>query len=424
MYLNYNKVNQMTIGLVLFLSIYIYSYLFDDFILLPFVLVMVLSCFIIACRKNLPLVLFGFFIFLFPFDFLLAYFSGEKLLPVYKLEYINDVFLFLGVALSILSPFISTNGVGLIGTDLAFIRSNKVLVLYLMIAALLTISIRGESVLFVDGSYQQYQDNLSKGSGVIEYTLMLFIASIFFKKNRILKIISIICVLFYIFKMILLGFRVQSMVALLVLCFMVLNKNPKPITNLILCLVAFFSMLSYGILKEGINIFEDGLSFNILLDTRYGYVQSHQHGVLSSSTVMLSYPSSDDIPELLNWPAAALASTIPRFVLDSTIPFVYPSAYIQKFEYTPGGGLFPVQIMYLLGLPGLIIISFLLGRIFLGYINAKKTDVYVVSGVTLLCFFPRWVSYDFFNFGFRTLFMVLILVYGPIIISRFLDSND
>lgn len=399
----------------MFTLLYIFSIYKNSYSLIPTLLIIVILVTIYLIRGDLPLVLFWFFLFLFPFDFLLGVYSGEKLLPVYKFEYLNEVFYSFSISISIFASFMknSSGRVALIGHGLSLVRLDAVLYIYILAAFILTVSIKGDISLFSENSYRQYQENLRMGSGIIEYVLMIFIATIFFKKSSYMLFLCVACILFYIVKMLLLGFRVQAIVGVLILFFMIRNKHPKPIVNITLCFLSFFFMLSYGIIKEGVNVLEHGVTFNVLLDTRYGYIQSHQHGVLSSSSVILSHPLPSDIPSALVMPSTVLASILPRFLLDSYIPFVYPSAYVQTFEYTPGGGIFSTQILHLLGGGGLLLLSLLLAIIFRLYLIAKSVNIFVVSGITLLCFFPRWVSYDFFNFGMRTILIVLFLVYIP-----------
>ncbi|EIC2299056.1 hypothetical protein K9823_003382 [Vibrio cholerae] len=399
----------------IFTLLYIFSIYQSSYSLIPIFLIIVILIAIYLVRYDLPLVLFWFFLFLFPFDFLLGLYSGGKLLPVYKFEYLNQVFYSFSISISILASFMkdSSRRVVFIGHGLSLIRSDTILYIYILAAFALTVSIKGNISVFSENSYSQYQDNLRMGSGIIEYVLMIFIAILFFRKSSVLLFLCVACISFYIVKMFLLGFRVQTIVGVLILFFMIRNKHPKPILNIMLCFCSFLFMLSYGIIKEGVNIIDDGVTFNVLLDTRYGYIQSHQHGVLSSSSVILSHPLPNDIPSVLLIPSTFLASILPRFLLDSYIPFVYPSAYVQTFEYTPGGGIFSTQIFHLLGTAGLLFLSFLLAMTFRLYLVSKSVNIFVVSAITLLCFFPRWVSYDFFNFGMRTILIVLFLVYTP-----------
>lgn len=386
--------------------------------LILFVTLFISSAAMYNTRKNLYIFLLSFFIFLFPFDYSIGHFSGFSLYPFYRFENMAMVFFCISVFSSILSSLnvqspnvIYEHG---LSENFEFVSGRLVLWSLMCLSLIMLIAIKGQVSIFSGGdSYSTYQDNLRSGSGVIEYTLMVFLACLFYKKNKTEKTILTVIVFIYIIKTILFGFRVQALVAIIILSVLLLKKYPSSKFNFGICFSGFLIMIVYGVIKEGVSIFDGDIGFNILLDTRYGYVQSHQHGVLSSSSIILAY-DNDEISKVLYWPAALITAFLPRRVINDELGFMYPSAYVQFFDYTPGGGFFLVQILSLLGPIGVAVIS-----IFLFYIlnsfssNVNLKGPLLIAAICLLCFFPRWVSYDFLNFGIRTIFIVLGLVYLP-----------
>lgn len=423
MMLSYSTDNIFKTLFILLLSIafYIPSIIDSNNIYPILVWSFILCSYNLYCSRHfLNMSLFWLFLLMFPWDYLLVKISNATFFYVYKHEYMAEVLFSLCVFCSFMSTVSSSKSKKIYyhtGNSLALFSSNSLYYIYIIIALIITISIKGENIILSAKSYSTYQENLNSGNGLIEYVLMIFIACLFFKKNKHMKLLLFILLSIYILKMILLGFRVQAMIAIIIMSLLIINGRMKVKYNLLLCFIGLFSTLIYGLIKEGVNISEQTLSLELLLDTRYGYVQSHQQGVLSSSTVISSYPN-DSIPYVFRWPAALIISIIPRSMIVDWLPFMYPSAYIRDFQYIPGGGLFTVQINFLLGYFGLILFSIIIAWIFKKDLYQKKSSVYTIITTTLLCFFPRWVSYDFFNYGVRSCIVVLVLVYIGIILKK------
>lgn len=405
--------------LLLSISIYLFSIIDNDNIYPMLILSFSLCLYNLYCSRHyLNIALFWLFLLMFPWDYLLVKISNAPFFYVYKHEYMIDVLFSLCIFCSFMSTTSSSKEVNFhTGKNLEFFSSKSLFYIYIISALIITLSIQGNNIILSTKSYSTYQENLSNGNGLIEYVLMIFIACLFFKKNKKMKWIFFSLLSIYIIKMILLGFRVQAMVAIIIMSFLIINGKMKARYNLLLCFIGLFSTLLYGFIKEGVNISEQALSLELLLDTRYGYVQSHQQGVLSSSTVISSYPN-DSIPYIFRWPAAFIISILPRSIIVDWLPFMYPSAYVRDFQYIPGGGLFTVQIKFLLGYLGLILFSAIIALILKKDFQKQSASIYTIFTTTLLCFFPRWVSYDFFNYGVRSCVIVLILVYIGVFLKK------
>lgn len=415
----YRKNDFFKITFFLLLSIFIYILSLIQNSIYPVLIFTLMLCLynLFLSRKSLNLSLFWLFISLFPWDYLLVKISGATFLYVYKHEYMADILFSLCIFCTFMLTVNNKNEHYHTGNKLEILTGNYIYYIYIILSFLITVYIKGESIISSDKSYSTYQENLNSGNGLTEYVLMIFIACLFFKKNTKMKFFFYAIISFYILKMVLLGFRVQAIIAIIIMSYLFFNERIKIKYNLLLCLLGLFSTLIYGFIKEGITISEQTISLELLLDTRYGYVQSHQQGVLSSSTVILSYENTD-IPYILRWPAMFIVSILPRYFVGDLLPSMYPSTYVSRFEYIPGGGLFTSQIQFALGYIGLIFFSFIISYLFRKDLKQEKASIFTIIITTLLCFFPRWVSYDFFNYGIRSCVIVLLLVYFGKVLSK------
>ncbi|WIG69270.1 oligosaccharide repeat unit polymerase [Photobacterium damselae] len=348
-----------------------------------------------------------FFILLFPFDFLLVYYSGVKFFPGYDFNNINIVFLCLLLFQSTIF-YISPPKIMSYNYDFEAIKSDLILYILIFIYAVGVLLLSGGNIFNSTESYDLYQDNLNAGSGLYEYLIMLSCLIVLFKKNKKQKIIFIFFLSLYVIKTVLFGFRVQAIMQFIVLYIVVINRDLKPYMLFIALGGGFLLILSYGFMKEGMNF--DNINLSLLIDTRYGYAQSHQQGVLSSSTAILNYTNEINY-KLFNIPSVFMASILPRGLVGDIIPWAYPAAFVKQFQYTPGGGLFIVQIYFLFGFTGLFISSILITFLINKICNQRyKNRLIVCFSLILVVFFPRWISYDFFNYFMRSSIMVFCTV--------------
>lgn len=362
--------------------------------------------------KRVFLFFIFFFLFLFPFDFLISYIAEVPLIGVYKLNELPFIFLLYNI-FQISCFFIVKANCEFNYRSIEFMNSKKIYYILLIILSIGIFLLKGSNIFTSQGTYQAYEDNLSAASGLNEYLLILAIFILFFRKNTIERLIFVLLMLFYVYKSISFGFRVQSIMAIFIIGITIVKKDPSKYIIWFSAFLGFFAILLFGFLKEGADVSKLGVK--LLVDDRYGYAQSHQHGVLSSSSTVLSRYSDRLISEkILDIPSAVLSSTLPRRFVGNDIPRVYPSAYVQQYEYTPGGVLFIVHVYSLLGFPGYIVLLVLFVLLFSGFnkcdsVMNSKDKFFVVPVVTFFVFFVRWISYDFFNYGLRTLFILLLL---------------
>ncbi|WP_339067889.1 hypothetical protein [Teredinibacter turnerae] len=362
-------------------------------------------------RRRVFLFCIYFFIFSFYFDFSLTLISGVPLFWGYQKDLIPLTFFlinfFLSLSLLLYSPLSSMKF-----RELEEFYSPLACWMLLFLGFVGLFFLKGENIFSSVASYSAYQKNLANASGLNEYLIMLAILLLFFKKNFLLRVTFVFFIGLYIVKSIGFGFRVQSLMMLLVLFVAIARGDLKPLYTVSLASLGFVLMLLVGFLKEGESIENFGL--HMLIDDRNGYAQSHQHGVLSASSVILKhYDKELVVRTAFGVGGAVVASIIPRRFVNDAAPWAYPSTFAQSFQYTPGGGFFVVQIVFLLG-PFLGCL-FLFGILWV--LNCVARDDFVrlsvygrAFGVVLFIFFPRWISYDFFNYAMRTGFLLLVTI--------------
>jgi hypothetical protein len=389
------------ISLSIFIIFYFIAEGVGNYYLMPLILLILSYYLIIKFRKRTLFSLLLFFISLFPSDFLLVYFSGVTFFWVLDFNNINFVFLTCAIPLSFFL-LISTPREYILNYSVDFVHDKTIQYLLIFIYLVGTLYLSGENIFEASKSYSTYQENIKGASGLNEYLILLSCFFVLFKRTRVINIIISLILFVYILKSSLYGFRVQALMQFIVLYFITVNKDVKSKYLFIVLISGFFLMLLFGFAKEGMEF--DHIGLELLIDTRNGYAQSHQQGVLSSSSAILNYQYH--VPNILiNLPSVFSVSIIPRGLVGDLFPWAYPSSFVQNFQYTPGGGLFTTQIYFLLGFPGLIIISFLMTLLFgkfLEFDKEKPTPIIILLFVVAVVFFPRWVSYDYFNYYVRS----------------------
>ncbi|WP_172588450.1 hypothetical protein, partial [Shewanella xiamenensis] len=128
--------------------------------------------------------------------------------------------------------------------------------------------LKGSNIFTSQGTYQAYEDNLSAASGLNEYLLILAIFILFFRKNTIERLIFVLLMLFYVYKSISFGFRVQSIMAIFIIGITIVKKDPSKYIIWFSAFLGFFAILLFGFLKEGADVSKLGVK--LLVDDRYG----------------------------------------------------------------------------------------------------------------------------------------------------------
>ena len=269
----------------------------------------------------------------------------------------------------------------------------------------------GVVVVGSEGGYQSYRDNIKQGSGIIEYLLLIFVVLSSFRRNFLMTSFFVFLVLIYAVKCALLGFRVQSVMAIILLIAIFL-PSMRPRVTIFLAVVGGGFALLLGVLKHGLQFEIASLIIN------GNYLQTPHGGAAASSTVILG------LLDLNLWESATslLAFILPRGIIGDIVPWAYPGSYVQMSESTPGGVLVGVYGYYLAGFFGVVLISILLKFMIDGLCkNNARTPMEVVWGfcaVSFFIFFPRWFLYDFGNYGPRMILTFLVMLLLAYIASK------
>ncbi len=250
-----------------------------------------------------------------------------------------------------------------------------------------------------NGGYSGYVDNLEAGSGLIEYVLIFFCYLFLYKNlNFFERILRLLLILIFIVKCNLYGFRIQGIMAVLLLFYVIFSNKISALKTIIVFFPTVILAMLLGLAKH-----TDNLDLALLLNN--DAIESTHMGTIISGTIALkSYPINYgySLLSLITW-------IFPPSLLTSSIPELYPSVYSQKFLGAAGGMPFPIT-GYLFGnYFGVLIIGIIAAFFVYLIINSSKNNLFKFLSMVLITFFPRWILYDFVNFGIRTFIYSLLL---------------
>lgn len=281
--------------------------------------------------------------------------------------------------------------------------SDGVISLLIIVGFLLVhFGVQGQSVIGAD--YETYRQNIAAGSGLIEYLLLYFIFIASLRKNGFAHYAFALLLLFYFLKCSVLGFRVQAIMAGLVFIASFMGETP-PRRMLVFIIFGFLLALLLGGLKHSGDIIAGAALLNS------GYIQSAHSGSLVSSTNILSVLD-------LGWAARLqmiFSFLAPFSVFGDDVPWAQPGRYVQNFVPTPGGVLAGVHVYLIAGVPGVLLLGFLVRAVIKVYIapparlDGALHSVFWGAALVALCFVPRWALYDVGNYGFRMVLTYIVL---------------
>lgn len=272
---------------------------------------------------------------------------------------------------------------------------------------------KGNIMLGKTNAYAIYKNNLMVESGLPEYLIIFLIIMFIFGKSKYKNCALIIITLLYTAKLVLLGYRVQSLAALLFIYFAFFDGKFKQSVVVGGSMIGMIAMLIFGKVKDGIYDFSlDKLFF----DAGYGFVMSHQTNMYYSSTVYLGFIEDG----ILNLKTRMVSSI--GFILNTIIPSKYIKAFIPEGQlavwghnYTPygGGGLPAVYFYVWFGIMGVLILAIGLSKIIkatsLRDSRKKHSVLHDIMALTIIITSPRWIFYDPGNFLFRIPIYIIIL---------------
>ena len=250
-----------------------------------------------------------------------------------------------------------------------------------------------------NGGYSGYVDNLESGSGLIEYVLILFCYLFLFSDlNKLERFLRLIIIIIFIVKCNLYGFRIQGIMAALLLFYILFSKKVSALKVILIFFPTVVLAMLLGLAKH-----TDNLDLALLLNND-AIESTHMGTVISGTVALKTYPINYgySILSLITW-------ILPPSLLTSSLPELYPSVYSQKFLGAAGGMPFPIT-GYLFGnYIGVIIIGIIAAFFVYIILNYSKSNLFKFLSMVIVSFFPRWVLYDFVNFGIRTLIYAFIL---------------
>lgn len=266
----------------------------------------------------------------------------------------------------------------------------------------------------VNGGFEGYTDNLEKGSGIIEYVLILFCFLFLFKNvSRVFKVLRTILILVYIIKCNLYGFRIQGIMASVLLYNVFIASRVSTFKSVLIFFPGVILAMLLGLAKH-----TDKLELALLLNN--DAIESTHMGTTISGTIALkSYPTSytASVFSIVTW-------IIPPSVLAEKFPELYPSKYAQDKLGAAGGMPFPITGYLFASIIGVLVFSSIFCYFFYIIINSNKSSLFHFLSLVIIVFFPRWILYDFVNFGIRTvIYSFLFFVIMNTIDKYFLKST-
>ncbi|MBB5622326.1 hypothetical protein HDE69_003401 [Pedobacter cryoconitis] len=363
-------------------------------------------------RKVQPALIMAVF-FLSYVMYLLPYYFNDYLISAHSKYYIKELYdKTLGIhVLFLLSLYFFLSGKfnekQLLIKDLIKPRENTIIfgLLYLAMLGIL-LTVKGESVLTTD-SYATYIENLEKQGGSLEYFYILFICAYYFTTSKKLRNLLLLLVAYYVYTTVTKGYRIQ-LVQVIFLTF-VLFFDGKFRSKYVMLLSFFGFILSeiIGVMKNvGSVSFEE---FMKLYDNASGIIITNQTDVFYTSVVFVGIIRDG----IMSFPIRVWSAV--GFFWNCLVPssFVWTEARIPQFasKYTSlgGGGLLSVYFYVWFGYLGSIGIGALLAKLFNKIYSSDKKTVFKITGLMILCTFPRWFAYDPANFLIRLPLYLLIL---------------
>jgi hypothetical protein len=360
---------------------------------------------------------FFYLLYLIPYYFFNIYISDY--FEYQGKEYINDVLLIHVLFLALLNFFIKSSIYKPISKSFIKIKSN---VLFYFISSIIFLSsiflVHGDNIFLSSNTYVTYINNLRNNSGMVEYLLILFAILYIYTNNKVQHYIFNIIFLIIIYKMFILGFRVQLLMYIILYYLLYIDARIKSIYVLYISIIGFSLMSIIGILKDAGKINLMKIFFNI----NDGFILSHHTGVIYSSSVYIGLLKDnivDTFTVFFGGIGFLLNMIIPGRFIKEYIPEGQIHSFAKELANYGGGGLPEVIIYYYYSFIGVIVFAYLFSRV-INYSNISKTNSNVKSLVVLIILvtFPRWLSYDPANFFFRLPLYALILYMLTKIIPR------
>lgn len=371
-------------------------------------------------RKVLLLLLFNFFIFAINFYLTLYLIFGYRISEVYYESYYNPknmgIFLFsILLFKASLVTFINIRGDYIPLREKIFKIRNRgfYYVVFVLIFLLSIFGFDGEIVFLSESPYMSYISNLEKNSGIVEYMIILLIILWLLEDSKVKKYMTKFLFVFILFKLFLLGFRVQFLMYLLLFYIFYLDGKVKTWTFVFYTLIGYIFANFFGVLKE-IGIKDVSTIFNridyLFTGSSNEFILSHFTGVITSSMVIIGNLTYED--RFMSMIGTFINAILPNSIVNSFIPQVNIPKYVFLYkDKLPGGLFFPTEFYLKFGMLGPIFLGYFLSLIFnktLSSMYNAKQFTYLYS-ILVFSEMPRWLFYTQVDYLFRQAFYMFFI---------------
>lgn len=416
-----NRLYRQIFSLLFFLII-IFSIFFKLDKIILFFLLITNFILIYTLRKNIPLFIFSIFISfytiaLIPYFYLnyqISFFDKFNTLSLYS-QTLKVHSLFLTSFLF----FIPKNNFN--NDYLEYLRLNNKqnnFIFYFFYFLCIISMIKGMSGvnLFESG---QYSGDLVLKSSFYEYFILFFLIAFYFSSRKSLHLLLLIIIyLFYCFKTLLYGGRIEivQISIMFFLIYTVTNKIKVSKFKILIFLLFFyyFNIIVSNVRNNPENLINkeyievlNPLSF---INSGNKVIYSNEGEVFHSSVRFIGMIETDVLP-LKDRLVSIMTFPFSVFVPTNVLP---PSAslisYKQDEVTSGGGGLISAYFFVWFSWLGPILIGFFLIKIF-SKIQYSKSVYYKLYGIMILSTFPRWYSYNPLIF-IKLCFWVIPLVWS------------
>jgi len=374
-----------------------------------------------------PLLLLSLYLFLY-FLYLLPYFYFGIRLSQYtlynKYDYFNKIlFIFylfyLGLLMSsIKSVNLQKNRL----VDLITIKPNSgisTLVLCVVIVALMFLFKQGKSVIGSSSAYSVYTQNLEEGNSLGLYILLVLFYLFFLIKKKRRTIVMAFLFLVFAYYCISRGFRMVLAPMLMLAFILFFELRWKTIILVGITFLGFVLLIMVNSIKMN-NLLS--LNFHTMFNDNSSkdFIIAHHADILYGGASALGGVKEGNIT-ILHRLLLSIGLVTEAIIPPSFLPAVmkYPHI-IGMYTRIGGGGLALLGAYLMWGYIGVVVFGFVLGK-FIGKAYSSGSGVHCIIVMTILVYFPRWISYDFhvlLRFSFYA-----FLMYCTLNIAKYLKMN-
>lgn len=401
--INFNKKNSYIFGL--FFSIWMVSYLINELpfnksiilyqiiFVLCFLSILYLIIYSIKFRDSSFFIIFG-FIALYSYPYYMAIFRNVYVSYLHRVNnYYTLTKTFLLYILFILPFILFLDPKNKITFDIKRRNNDFLFICFLFVFFICwKYGLRGESIIESGG----YGKGESSKSSIYEYALIIiFFLYLYIGQSKIKLAVFFLCCILYIFKDILYGGRIESLMLLLMLFFLFFQKKIRFSRLITLGVILLYIFKLYENIRGNIvGIVTDGDYIKYLNPFRTNEIEfltSNEGDVFWAGERMLYLKQDGFFTPLVRFKAAC------SFILSIFVPYriLGPLSNLTQYKtnvyVTVGGGLASSYFYIMFTIFGVFFIGYILAKIFSNFQRSKRyTKVYILFVFITL---PRWYAY-------------------------------